>query len=124
MLNRRGGPAANEPSQAQPITTYTTFLPRFIFIGAPYIEVLRGNRKLTNALSGITAAAVVGVILNLALVFGGAVIWPHGLSGGTDWFAAAMSAAAFIALYLLKADVLLVVILGGLTGLCRILLFD
>ena len=106
------------------ITTYTTFLPCFIFIfvGAPYIEVLRGNKKLTAALSGITAA-VVGIILNLALVFGAAVIWPNGLSNGTDWFAAAMSAASFIALYLLKADVLLIVIIGGLVGLGRTLLF-
>jgi chromate transporter len=106
------------------ITTYTTFLPCFIFIfvGAPYIEVLRGNRKLTSALSGITAA-VVGVILNLALVFGAAVIWPNGLSNDMDWFAATLSAISFIALYLLKADVLLVVILGGLVGLGRTLLF-
>jgi chromate transporter len=106
------------------ITTYTTFLPCFIFIfvGAPYIEVLRGNRKLNAALSGITAA-VVGVILNLALVFGAAVIWPGGFSNGTDWFAAILSAAAFIALYLLKADVLLVVVVGGLIGLGRTLLF-
>jgi chromate transporter len=106
------------------ITTYTTFLFCFIFIfvGAPYIEVLRGNRKLSAALSGITAA-VVGVILNLALVFGAAVIWPDGLHGGTDWFAAAMSAAAFVALYLLKADVLLVVMAGGLIGFVRTLLF-
>ena len=52
------------------VTTYTTFLPcfLFIFLGGPYIEYLRGNRNLTGALSGITAA-VVGVILNLALVF-------------------------------------------------------
>jgi chromate transporter len=106
------------------ITTYTTFLPCFIFIfvGAPYIEILRGNRKLNAALSGITAA-VVGVILNLALVFGAAVIWPGGLNNGTDWFAATVSAAAFVALYLFIADVLLVVILGGLTGLGRTLLF-
>jgi chromate transporter len=105
------------------ITTYTTFLFCFIFIfiGAPYIEVLRGNRKLTAALSGITAA-VVGVILNLALVFGAAVIWPNGFYGGTDWLAAALSLAAFIALYLLKADVLLVVIVGGLIGFGRTLL--
>jgi chromate transporter len=106
------------------ITTYTTFLPCFIFIftGAPYIEVLRGNRRLSAALSGITAA-VVGVILNLALVFGAAVIWPGGFGSQTNWFAAALSAISFIALYLLKADVLLVVILGGLVGLGRTLLF-
>ena len=106
------------------ITTYATFLPCFffIFIGAPYIEVLRGNRSLTGALSGITAA-VVGVILNLALVFGAAVIWPHGLASGTNWFAILLSLAAFIALYRFKADVLWVVIAGGLVGLVRMLLF-
>jgi chromate transporter len=106
------------------VTTYTTFLPcfLFIFIGAPYIEVLRGNKSLTAALSGITAA-VVGVVLNLALVFGSAVIWPHGFSGGTDWFAALLSVAAFVALYMRKADVLWVVIIGGLIGLGRALLF-
>lgn len=106
------------------LTTYVTFLPCFffIFLGAPYIEVLRGNRNLTGALSGVTAA-VVGVILNLALVFGVAVIWPHGLKGGTDWFAALMSVAAFVALYRFKADVLWVVLTGGLIGLARILLF-
>ena len=105
------------------VTTYVTFLPCFIFIflGAPYIEVLRGNKNLTGALTGVTAA-VVGVILNLALVFGAAVIWPHGFSGGADWFAAAISFAAFIALYRFKIDVLWVVLTGGLIGLGRTLL--
>ena len=100
------------------VTTYTTFLPCFffIFLGAPYIEVLRGNKNLTSALSGVTAA-VVGVILNLALVFGLAVIWPQGVRGGTNWFAAVMSLAAFIALYRLKVDVLWVVLAGGVIGL-------
>jgi chromate transporter len=47
-----------------------TFVPSFLFIflGAPYIERLRGNRALAGALTGITAA-VVGVIANLALYF-------------------------------------------------------
>jgi chromate transporter len=100
------------------VTTYATFLPCFIliFLGAPYIEVLRGNKNLTGALTGITAA-IVGVILNLALVFGAAVIWPAGAEGGTNFFALAMSVAAFLALYRFKADVLKVVIIGGLTGL-------
>ena len=105
------------------VTTYATFLPCFIFIflGAPYIEVLRGNKNLTGALTGITAA-VVGVVLNLALVFGAAVIWPRGLTGGTDYFAVAVSAAAFFALYRLKADVLWVVLTGGALGLAWTLL--
>jgi chromate transporter len=100
------------------ITTWTTFLPcfLFIFIGAPWIEVLRGNRRLTAALSEITSA-VVGVVLNLALVFGAAVIWPRGWGGGLNWFAAVLSVVAFLALYRFKTDVLWVVIAGGLVGL-------
>jgi chromate transporter len=52
------------------LTTWVTFVPCFIFIflGAPYVERLRGNVRLSAALSGITAA-VVGVIANLALFF-------------------------------------------------------
>ncbi|MDQ3258185.1 MAG: chromate transporter [Acidobacteriota bacterium] len=100
------------------VTTYVTFLPcfLFIFLGAPYIEKLRGNLNLTGALTGVTAA-VVGVILNLALVFGSAVVFPRGLTGGVDWFAAVMSVAAFLALYKFKAEVLWVVIASGLVGL-------
>jgi chromate transporter len=52
------------------LATWVTFAPCFlwIFLGAPFIEKLRGNRSLGAALSAITAA-VVGVILNLALWF-------------------------------------------------------
>ncbi|MEX2516915.1 MAG: chromate efflux transporter, partial [Gammaproteobacteria bacterium] len=52
------------------LTTWVTFVPCFlwIFLGAPYVEALRGNQALSAALRGITAA-VVGVILNLALWF-------------------------------------------------------
>lgn len=52
------------------LTLWVTFTPCFlwIFLGAPYIERLRGNRALVGALSAITAA-VVGVILNLAIWF-------------------------------------------------------
>lgn len=52
------------------ITTWTTFVPCFfwIFLGAPSVERLRGNRLLTAALSSITAA-VVGVVLNLGIWF-------------------------------------------------------
>ncbi len=52
------------------LTTWVTFTPCFlwIFLGAPFIEGLRGNKALSGALSAITAA-VVGVILNLAAWF-------------------------------------------------------
>jgi chromate transporter len=55
---------------ASMLVTWVTYVPCFlwIFLGAPYIEALRGNRWLTGALSAITAA-VVGVILNLAIWF-------------------------------------------------------
>ncbi len=100
------------------ITTYTTFLPSFffIFLGAPYIEKLRGNRRITAALSGVTAA-VVGVILNLALVFGVAVIWQSSKLTDINWFAAVMSVAAFVALYRYKIDVLWVILAAGIIGL-------
>jgi len=52
------------------LATWVTFTPCFlwIFVGAPYIEHLRGNKLLSGALSAITAA-VVGVVLNLAIWF-------------------------------------------------------
>lgn len=52
------------------VTTWVTYVPCFlwIFVGAPYVEALRGSRALTGALSAITAA-VVGVVLNLAVWF-------------------------------------------------------
>lgn len=52
------------------LATWVTFTPCFlwIFVGAPYIERLRGNIGLAGALSAITAA-VVGVILNLSIWF-------------------------------------------------------
>jgi chromate transporter len=52
------------------LATWVTFIPSFlwIFLGAPFIEALRGNKALNGALSAITAA-VVGVVLNLAIWF-------------------------------------------------------
>lgn len=50
-------------------------------------------------------------------MFGAAVVFPRGIGGGADWFAAVMSVAAFLTLYKFKADVLWVVIAGGLIGL-------
>jgi chromate transporter len=52
------------------LATWVTFTPCFlwIFLGAPFIETLRGNKGLAGALTAITAA-VVGVILNLSVWF-------------------------------------------------------
>ena len=67
------------PRRSQPVTagilgaamtTWVTFTPSmlWIFAGAPFVEQLRGNRRLSGALAAITAA-VVGVILNLTVWF-------------------------------------------------------
>jgi len=52
------------------VATWVTFTPCFlwIFLGAPFIEALRGHKPLNAAMSAITAA-VVGVILNLVIWF-------------------------------------------------------
>ena len=94
------------------VTTWVTFVPCFlwIFVGAPYIEVLRGSRPLNSALSAVTAA-VVGVILNLALWFAlhtlfGEVEIRHEAGmrfqlpvwSSVDWVHVAIAAAAAVAL--------------------------
>ena len=68
------------------LTTWVTFIPSFmmIFLLAPYIETLRKNRKLGTALSAITAS-VVGVVLNLAVIFTHHTLVPD--TGGFDWYA-------------------------------------
>ena len=52
------------------VITWVTYAPCFlwIFLGAPYIEKLRGKKSLNCILSAITAS-VVGVIANLAVWF-------------------------------------------------------
>jgi chromate transporter len=98
------------------LTTWVTFVPCFIWIfaGAPYVERLRSNVRLSAALAAVTAA-VVGVIANLALWFAqhylfrvnikasGAVFafdWP--LLASIDWAAAALSILAIAALFHFK----------------------
>jgi chromate transporter len=107
------------------VTTYVTFLPCFfyIFLGAPFVEALRGNRNLTSALSGITAA-VVGVIANLAVLFGAAVLFPAGLLHGPDLFALLVAAGAFAALSFRGIDEVWVILAGGAVGLGRALLLQ
>jgi chromate transporter len=96
------------------VATYFTFLPcfLFIFLGAPYIEKFSGNRRLSSALSTITAA-VVGVILNLAVWFGLQVLFPP--SEGLDYFSAAIGIVAFIAIQKFKVDIIFVV--AGAAGI-------
>lgn len=78
------------------VSTWATFAPCFlwIFVGAPFIEYLRGNRHLTGILTSITAA-VVGVMLNLAVFFTQHALLP---TGGPDWFGIALAITAFLVL--------------------------
>jgi chromate transporter len=98
------------------LTTWATFTPCFlwIFVGGPHIEQLRGNRKLTSALSTITAA-IVGVILNLAVWFALRVFFPA--AGVVDWFAIILCAAGFLAMLRYKIDIIPVILASGLLGL-------
>jgi chromate transporter len=98
------------------ISTWTTFVPcfLFIFLGAPYIEQLRGKESLSTSLSAVTAA-VVGVVLNLAVWFGVHVLRPA--EETVDWFAALASVIAFVGMVKWKWDVIPVVLGGGALGL-------
>jgi chromate transporter len=102
------------------LTTWVTFVPCFVFIflGAPYVERLRGNRTLSAALTGITAA-VVGVIANLAVYFAlhtlfadTTVIAGLGASlqvpvlGTVRWVSVAITAVAAVLLFKAKWSVL------------------
>jgi len=100
------------------VVTLFTFLPSFIFIfmGGPFIETTHGNLKFTAPLSAITAA-VVGVIFNLALFFAYHVFWPLGLSGRIDWFSIALTAAASVAVFRFKLNVIPVILACGVLGM-------
>jgi chromate transporter len=113
------------------VTVWATFAPCFlwIFLGAPFIEKLRGNRALNGALSSVTAA-VVGVILNLAITFGIvalfdsvqqgrylAVTFPLPVLSSLDVFAFILAIAGFVALWRYRVNVLWVVAVSAAAGL-------
>jgi chromate transporter len=102
------------------ITTYVTFLPCFLFIFllAPYIELLANNRRLQAALVGVTAA-VVGVIVNLAVFFGSRVLFPN---GALDVFALVVAVVSFVVLQRLKVPIYLLVPAGAVAGMLWTLL--
>jgi chromate transporter len=106
------------------ITTYATFLPcfMFIFLLAPYIELLANNRRLQAALIGVTAA-VVGVVANLAVFFATQVLFPEGLSlDGLDVFALVVAVVSFVVLQRFKVPIYALVPVGALVGMAWTLL--
>jgi chromate transporter len=102
------------------LATWVTFTPCFlwIFLGAPFIEILRGNKAVSGALAAITAA-VVGVVMNLAVWFAIHTMFhavrPLGALGfgfdapvlsSLDPWALTLSAAAVVAILRLKAGMI------------------
>ena len=112
------------------LVTWVTFTPCFlwVFLGAPYVEALRGVRALSAALSAVTAA-VVGVILNLAVWFGihamfrDTVAWQSfGLHVGlpvlpsVDVAATLLAIASALALFRFKVGVIPTLLACSLAG--------
>lgn len=113
------------------VATWAMFAPCFlwIFLGAPFIERLRGNVCLSTALATITAA-VVGVVLSLAVwfaihtlfeqvrevqIFGGPV--PIPAWGSIDWFALLVAGVTFVGLWRFRWNVVPVVVGSAIAGL-------
>ena len=102
------------------LATWVTFIPCFlwIFLGAPFVETIRGNKALNAAMSAITAA-VVGVVLNLAIWFAIHTVFretvpvragPLGFDApvltSINAWALALSVAAAVAIFRFKAGMI------------------
>ena len=97
------------------LATWVTFVPSmlWIFIGAPYIEALRRNAKLSSALTAITAA-VVGVVLSLAVTFTRHTLIPD--AGGYDWYALTASIITFVGITRFRWGMIPVIIGSAISG--------
>ncbi|MCC6656708.1 MAG: chromate efflux transporter [Rhodocyclaceae bacterium] len=105
------------------VATFFTFLPSFLFIvaGGPLVEASRDDITFTAPLTGITAA-VVGVIVNLATFFAWHTFWPQAtptapFGGPFEALAVLIAAAAFVALWKYKQDIMKVIAVCALLGL-------
>lgn len=104
-------------------TTFYTFLPCFLFIfaGAPIIEKTQENKQLKAILSFVTAA-VVGVILNLTIYLGQALIFPKELSlAGVNYITVAWIFISFIAMYRFKMGIIPWIGISAVFGLASYL---
>lgn len=112
------------------LVTWVTFTPCFlwVFLGAPYVEALRGARALGAALSAVTAA-VVGVILNLAVWFGVHVVFRETVAWqdfglnlsvpvppSIDILATILAVAAAVALFRFKIGVMRTLLACSVAG--------
>jgi chromate transporter len=113
------------------VAVWATFAPCFlwIFLGAPYVERIRGNVRLAAALQTVSAA-VVGVIANLAVTFGILTLFREvrtvAFLGGefpvpawteVDPFALAVATVAFVCLWRYRWSVVPVILGSAVAGL-------
>lgn len=118
------------------LATWVTFVPCFlwIFLGAPFIERLRGNAAVAGALSAITAA-VVGVVLNLAVWFAlhtlfrattavslGPIRFDAPVLASIDPWATLLAAGAVAAVFWWRAGIITTLVASSLAGLALHLL--
>ena len=103
--------------------TWFTFLPSFLFIlaGGPLVEATHDDLRFTAPLTAVSAA-VVGVILNLAVLFATHVLWPKGLTAGLDWISLLIGVAAALALFRFKVGMIPLIGTCGLAGMALSLL--
>jgi chromate transporter len=100
-------------------TSFYTFLPSFLFIftGAPIIERTQENKKVKEILSLVTAA-VVGVVLNLTIYLGKAVIFPERFSfTGIDIVMLGWVVVSFFAMYRFKINMISWIGISAVFGL-------
>lgn len=113
------------------LATWVTFVPCFlwIFLGAPFIERLRGNAAVASALAAITSA-VVGVVLNLAVWFAlhtlfratvpiamGPIRFDAPVATSLDPWATLLAIAAAIAVFRLRVGVISTLLACSAAGL-------
>lgn len=100
-------------------TTFYTFVPCFLFVfaGAPIIEKTRENEKIKQALTLVTAA-VVGVILNLTIYLGKAIVFPEEMTlGGIDYPILGWVVVSFVAMYRFKLNMITWIVISSVFGL-------
>jgi chromate transporter len=104
------------------ITTFFTFLPCFflILVGAPLVERTQGNQHLRSVLAIVTAS-VVGVMLNLAIFFGKAVLFLPG-TWSPDWPSVVWLIISFAALYRFKVNMIVWLLVSATAGVLHHLL--
>ena len=113
------------------LVLWVTFVPSFVFVlaGGPYVEHLLRVRWLNGALAGITPA-VLGVILNLALMFAAHALFtashPHTFRGLSlnlpawstiDPLAAALAALSLVIMLSIKRGMLIALFLCAAAGM-------